>query len=82
VYCEFFSYGPSGPLSHIGANDLALQAHSGLMSLTGEPDRPPVRVGTAAIDLHGSLAMVSAILAALYHRERTGRASGSKPRCY
>ncbi|MGH6902686.1 MAG: CaiB/BaiF CoA transferase family protein [Geminicoccaceae bacterium] len=72
VYCEFFSYGPSGPLSHIGANDLALQAHSGLMSLTGEPDRPPVRVGTAAIDLHGSLAMVSAILAALYHRERTG----------
>jgi crotonobetainyl-CoA:carnitine CoA-transferase CaiB-like acyl-CoA transferase len=72
VYCEFFSYGPNGPLSHIGANDLALQAHSGLMSLTGEPDRPPVRVGTAAIDLHGSLAMVSAILAALYHRERTG----------
>ena len=72
VYCEFFSYGPSGPLSHIGANDLALQAHSGLMSLTGEPDRPPVRVGTAAIDLHGSLAMVAAILAALYHRERTG----------
>jgi crotonobetainyl-CoA:carnitine CoA-transferase CaiB-like acyl-CoA transferase len=59
-------------LSHIGANDLALQAHSGLMSLTGEPDRPPVRVGTAAIDLHGSLAMVAAILAALYHRERTG----------
>jgi crotonobetainyl-CoA:carnitine CoA-transferase CaiB-like acyl-CoA transferase len=73
IYCEFFSYGPSGPLSDIGANDLALQAHSGLMSLTGEPDRPPVRVGTSAIDLHGSLAMVSAILAALYHRERTGQ---------
>jgi crotonobetainyl-CoA:carnitine CoA-transferase CaiB-like acyl-CoA transferase len=72
VYCEFFSYGPTGPLSHIGANDLALQAHSGLMSLTGEPDRPPVRVGTSAVDLHGSLAMVSSILAALFHRERTG----------
>ncbi len=73
IYCEFFSYGPIGPLSDIGANDLALQAHSGLMSLTGEPDRPPVRVGTSAVDLHGSLAMVSAILAALFHRERTGQ---------
>ena len=40
--------------------------------MTGEPDRPPVRVGTAAIDLHGSLALVSAVLAALFHRERTG----------
>ena len=49
-----------------------LQAHSGLLSVTGEPDRPPVRVGTAAIDLHGSLALVSAVLAALFHRERTG----------
>ena len=49
-----------------------LQAHSGLLSVTGEPDRPPVRVGTAAIDLHGSLALVSAVLAALFHRERSG----------
>lgn len=72
VYGEFFAYGPTGPLADFGANDLALQAHSGLMSLTGEPDRPPVRVGSAVIDLHGSMALVSAILAALFHRERTG----------
>lgn len=72
VYGEFFAYGPSGPLAEFGANDLALQAHSGLMSLTGEPGRPPVRVGTAAIDLHGSLALVSAVMAALYSREKTG----------
>jgi len=72
IFCEFTSYGKQGPMSHIGANDLGLQAHSGLLSVTGEPDRPPVRVGTAAIDLHGSLALVSAILAALFHRERTG----------
>ncbi|MFI5011575.1 MAG: CaiB/BaiF CoA transferase family protein [Hyphomicrobiales bacterium] len=72
IYCEFSSYGLTGPLSHIGANDLALQAQSGLMSLTGEPGRRPVRVGTAAIDLHGSISLVAAILAALYHRERTG----------
>src|ERR1700736_1870849 len=72
IYCEFSSYGLTGPLSHIGANDLALQAQSGLMSLTGEPGRPPVRVGTWAIDLHASISLVAAILAALYHRERTG----------
>ena len=72
VYGEFFAYGPTGPLAEFGANDLALQAHSGLMSVTGEADRPPVRVGSAVIDLHGSMALVSAILAALFHRERTG----------
>ncbi len=72
IYAEFSAYGRTGPLSHVGANDLALQAHSGLISITGEPDRPPVRAGTAVIDLHGSLALVSAILAALFHRTRTG----------
>jgi crotonobetainyl-CoA:carnitine CoA-transferase CaiB-like acyl-CoA transferase len=73
VYCEFSAYGDRGPLSHLGANDVALQAHSGLMSLTGEPDRPPSRCGTAVIDLHASLGLVSSILAALFHREKTGK---------
>jgi len=72
VHCSFSAYGETGPLRDVGANDLALQAHSGLMSITGEPDRPPVRCGSAVIDLHGSLAMVGAILAALLQRERTG----------
>ncbi|MDO9502017.1 CaiB/BaiF CoA-transferase family protein [Falsiroseomonas sp.] len=72
IHCGFSAYGEAGPLRDFGANDVALQAHSGLMHLTGEPDRPPVRVGTAGIDLHGSLGMVSAILAALLHRAKTG----------
>lgn len=72
IYCDFHAYGPVGPMSHIGANDLALQAHSGLMSITGEEGGAPVRAGGAIIDLHASLAIVSGILAALYHRERTG----------
>ena len=72
IFCTFSAYGTKGPLGHLGANDLALQAHGGLMSITGEPDRPPVRCGTAVIDLHGSLAMVSAVLAALFQRTRTG----------
>ncbi len=73
IYCDFSAYGSKGPLSHIGANDLALQAHSGLMSITGEEGGPPVRAGSAIIDLHASLAIVGGVMAALYHRERTGR---------
>ena len=72
IYAEFSAYGRKGPLAHVGANDLALQAHSGLISITGEPERPPVRAGSAIIDLHGSLALLSGILAALFHRSRTG----------
>lgn len=72
IFCDFHAYGSSGPLAHIGANDLALQAHSGLMSITGEENGGPVRAGSAVIDLHASLAIVSGILAALLHRERTG----------
>lgn len=72
IHCGFSAYGEAGPLRDFGANDVALQAHSGLMHLTGEPDRPPVRIGTAGIDLHGSLGMVCAILAALLHRAKTG----------
>jgi len=72
IYCQFSSYGETGPLKHFGANDLALQAHSGLMSITGEADRPPVRCGTSIIDLHASLALVIAIMSALMHRSSTG----------
>lgn len=73
IYCDFYAYGAVGPMAHVGANDLALQAHSGLMSITGEEGGPPVRAGSAIIDLHASLAIVAGILAALLHREKTGR---------
>jgi crotonobetainyl-CoA:carnitine CoA-transferase CaiB-like acyl-CoA transferase len=72
IYCDFHAYGAVGPLAQIGANDLALQAHSGLMSMTGAEDGPPARAGGAIIDLHASLAIVTGVMAALYHRERTG----------
>lgn len=73
VYCDFHAYGPVGPMAHIGANDLALQAHSGLMSITGEEGGPPARAGSAIVDLHASLAIVSAVLAALLNKEKTGK---------
>lgn len=72
IYGAFSAYGVKGEKSQIGANDLALQGHSGLLSITGEEERAPVRVGTAAIDLHAGIALGAGILAALFHRERTG----------
>jgi crotonobetainyl-CoA:carnitine CoA-transferase CaiB-like acyl-CoA transferase len=72
IYCEFYAYGHEGPLRHLGANDLALQAHSGLMSITGSEDGLPARSGSAVVDLHAGTALAAAVLAALFHRERTG----------
>ena len=81
IFCEFSAYGGTGPLAHIGANDLALQAHSGIMSITGEPDRPPVRCGTSVVDHHAGLALVIAILSALLHRARIIRSSPRSAPC-
>jgi crotonobetainyl-CoA:carnitine CoA-transferase CaiB-like acyl-CoA transferase len=72
IYCEISGYGDVGPLAGRGANDLALQAHSGLMSITGTEDGEMVRCGSAVIDLHCGVIATNAILAALLHRERTG----------
>ncbi|MGN0933672.1 CaiB/BaiF CoA transferase family protein [Falsigemmobacter intermedius] len=73
VYCNFQAFGDRGPLAHLGANDLQLQAHSGLMSITGEPGGAPARAGSAIVDLHASMALVAAIMSALLHRSKTGR---------
>ena len=72
IYAELSSYGREGPLAHVGANDLALQAQSGLLEMTGESDGPPVRCGPAVIDLHAGLGLFAAIMGALLHRERYG----------
>jgi crotonobetainyl-CoA:carnitine CoA-transferase CaiB-like acyl-CoA transferase len=72
VYCEISGFGSTGPLAKQGANDLALQAHSGLMSITGTEQGEVVRCGSAVIDLHCGVIAAAAILGALLHRERTG----------
>ncbi len=73
IYCEISGFGNVGPLAGRGANDLALQAHSGLISITGTVEGEMVRCGSAVIDLHCGAIATNAILAALLHRERTGR---------
>lgn len=73
IYASISGYGQTGPDSHKGGFDLVAQGVSGLMSVTGEPGRPPAKVGVPLTDLGAGLFALSAILAALYYRTRTGR---------
>jgi crotonobetainyl-CoA:carnitine CoA-transferase CaiB-like acyl-CoA transferase len=72
IFCGLTGYGETGPYRDRPAFDLAIQAISGAMSITGEPGRPPVRMGIPMGDLAGSLFAAFAISAALYAREVTG----------
>jgi crotonobetainyl-CoA:carnitine CoA-transferase CaiB-like acyl-CoA transferase len=73
VYCSVSGYGHSGPRSQEPGYDAVLQGEGGLMSLTGAPDAPPVRVGVAVADIVTGIFACQGISAALYARERTGR---------
>jgi formyl-CoA transferase/CoA:oxalate CoA-transferase len=72
IYCTLSGFGEAGPYRDRPAFDLAIQAVSGAMSITGEPGRPSVRMGVTMGDLGGSLFCAFAISAALYAREKTG----------
>lgn len=72
VLCSISGYGQSGPRRDEVAFDLTMQARSGIMSITGDADGGPAKVGVAWIDVMTGMNAVSAILAALYHREKTG----------
>ncbi len=73
IYCAISAVGRDGPDRDRAGVDLLMQAYGGLMSITGEAGRPPVRVGTSVVDLTAGANAVQAILAALYVRERTGQ---------
>jgi formyl-CoA transferase len=73
IYASISGYGQTGPAASKGGFDLVAQGASGLMSVTGEPDRPPVKVGVPITDLGAGLFALSAILAALHWRASSGR---------
>ena len=73
VYCSVSGYGQSGPRRDWPAIDNIVQATSGMMSLGGDPNGPPMRVGFPAVDTLTGQTAAFAILAALLERERTGK---------
>ena len=72
VYCSIGAYGRTGPLSREPGYDALMQAAGGLVSMTGEPGRPGVRVGSSLIDMGTGMWSALGVLAALLERERTG----------
>ena len=75
VYASMSGMGATGPLRDKGAFDLTIQAEAGFMSLTGEPDGQPIKLGTSVFDLVCGQYAMGAIMTALYQRERTGQGS-------
>jgi crotonobetainyl-CoA:carnitine CoA-transferase CaiB-like acyl-CoA transferase len=73
VYCSLSGFGHSGPRKSEAGYDAVLQGEGGMMSLTGSPDVPPVRVGVAIADIVSGMFAAQGVSAALYARERTGR---------
>ena len=73
IYASISGYGQTGPDAAKGGFDLVAQGESGLMSVTGEPGRPPVKAGVPITDLGAGLFALAAILAALHHRHSSGR---------
>ncbi|WP_323760401.1 CaiB/BaiF CoA-transferase family protein [Maricaulis sp.] len=72
IYCSITGFGQTGPYAHRAGYDLAIQAMSGVMDLTGEAEGPPQRLGVAFADIFTGLYATIAIQAALVQRERTG----------
>ncbi len=73
IYCSISGFGQDGPFRDRPAYDPTLQAMSGIMDCTGDPDRPPVRIRPAMVDYCTGVNAAFAIAAALYGREKTGR---------
>jgi crotonobetainyl-CoA:carnitine CoA-transferase CaiB-like acyl-CoA transferase len=73
VYCSITGFGQSGPFAARPGYDFLIQGMGGIMSVTGEPAGEPMKVGVAIADLMTGMYASSAILAALHHRQQTGR---------
>jgi len=71
IYCSVSGYGYTGPYASKGGFDLIAQGMSGLMSVTGDEDGPPVKVGYAVTDIGSGMYAAIGILAALIAREKT-----------
>jgi len=72
IYCSISGFGQTGPYAPRAGYDMLAQGIGGMMSVTGEPDRPPMKVGVGIADVMCGMYATTAILAALHHRDKTG----------
>lgn len=73
IYCSITGFGQNGPYANRAGYDFMIQGMAGVMSITGEPDGNPIKMGVAFSDIFAGLHAVIGIQAALYHREKTGK---------
>ena len=72
IYAACSGFGQTGPYAQQGAYDMIIQGMGGIISITGEPEGPPVRVGTSISDITAALFTTIGVLSALHHRNQTG----------
>ena len=73
VYCAISGFGATGPLSKEPANDLFMQAYAGSMSITGDPEGSPAKMGMSVADVGAGMFGAIGVMMALETRHRTGR---------
>jgi crotonobetainyl-CoA:carnitine CoA-transferase CaiB-like acyl-CoA transferase len=73
IYCSISGFGHTGPYRDRPAYDIIIQGMSGIMDITGEDSRPPVKVGVSITDLGAGMYAAIAILSAILARERSGK---------
>lgn len=73
IYCSITGFGQTGPNAHRPGYDLLAQGFGGIMSLTGDPEGEPMKVGVGIADVVCGMYACTAILAALHHRTATGQ---------
>jgi len=73
IYTSITGYGQTGPYRQAAGYDVVIEAEAGLMHITGEPDRPPAKVGVAGTDIATGLYAHGAIMAAILSRQQTGK---------
>jgi crotonobetainyl-CoA:carnitine CoA-transferase CaiB-like acyl-CoA transferase len=73
IYCSITGFGRDGPSADKGGFDLVAQGFAGLMAITGEPGRPPVKNGNPVSDINAGILAALGIVAAYTHRLKTGR---------
>ena len=72
IYCSITGFGQTGPYANRPGYDFLIQGMGGLMSVTGEPDGMPMKIGVALVDVLTGTNAATAILAAVMHAQRTG----------